>query len=57
MQNRKAPDELSLVAEHLRNGGPIVCYILEKLFNKIHIFVLIIMYGNGNIFSPDPESN
>ena len=36
MQNRKAPDELSLVAEHLRNGGPIVCCILEKLFNKIY---------------------
>ena len=36
MKNRKAPDELSLVAEHLRNGGPIVCYILEKLFNKIY---------------------
>jgi hypothetical protein len=36
MKNRKAPDELSLVAEHFRNGGPIVCYILEKLFNKIY---------------------
>ena len=24
------------MAEHLKNGGQIVCYILEKLFNKIY---------------------
>ena len=36
MKNRKAPDELSLVADHLRNGGPIICYILEKHCNKIY---------------------
>jgi hypothetical protein len=36
MKNRKAPNELSLMTEHLKNGGPIVCYILEKLFNKIY---------------------
>lgn len=30
MSNGKAPDELSIKAEHLKNGGPIIATILEQ---------------------------
>ena len=36
MSNNKAPDELSLMAEHLKNGGHVVLIVLEQLMNKIY---------------------
>ena len=37
MSNGKAPDELLLTAEHLKNGGQTILVILEHLFNSIYM--------------------
>ena len=52
MSNGKAPDELSIMAEHLKNGGPIVVTILEQLFNKIYEECIIPDIFNNGIITP-----
>lgn len=37
MSNGKAPDELLLTAEHLKNGDQTILVILEHLFNSIYM--------------------
>ena len=52
MSNGKAPDELSVMVEHLKYGGIIVARMLEQLFNKIYTSGIVPEIFKSGIITP-----